>query len=148
MLKQTFATLGLLFAAHAAHAAPNCALTIEGNDQLKYNITEMKVPAGCAEVEITLKHVGKFPVNAMGHNWVLAKTADAQAIASAGIAAGLDKDYLAPDDKRVIAHTKMVGGGQSATVKVSLKGLTKGGDYTFFCSFPGHYTTMHGKFVY
>mgnify|MGYP006273075589 CR=1 FL=1 len=22
-----------------------------------------------------------------------------------------------------------------------------GGDYTFFCSFPGHWSVMHGKFI-
>src|SRR5688500_9467894 len=117
MLKKTLAALGLAFAAQGAYAAQDCTLTIEGNDQLKFNVTELKVPEGCKEVEVVLKHVGKFPANAMGHNWVLTKTADAQPVANAGVAAGLAKDYLPPGDKRVLAATKMIGGGQTASVK-------------------------------
>ncbi len=84
----------------------------------------------------------------MGHNWVLTKTTDMTALANEAAKAGLDKDYLPPGDKRVIAHTKVIGGGQSTSVKFSTSTLTKGGDYTFFCSFPGHYGLMKGKFVY
>ena len=75
---------GLLLASHLALAADKCALTIEANDQIKFNQTEMKVPAGCAQVQVTLKHVGKMTAQVMGHDWVLAKTADAQAVASCG----------------------------------------------------------------
>ena len=32
-------------------------------------------------------------------------------VANAGMSAGLDKNYVAPGDKRVIAHTKVIGGG-------------------------------------
>ena len=84
----------------------------------------------------------------MGHNWVLTKTADYTAVANAGMAAGLDKDYLPVDDKRIIAHTKVIGGGESTSVKFPVSKLTKGGDYTFFCSFPGHYGLMRGKLIY
>jgi azurin len=48
----------------------------------------------------------------------------------------------------VIAHTKVVGGGESTSVKFPVSKLTKGGDYTFFCSFPGHYGLMKGKLIY
>ena len=61
---------------------------------------------------------------------------------------GWTKDYLPVDDQRIIAHTKVIGGGESASVKFPVSKLTKGGDYTFFCSFPGHYGLMRGKFIY
>jgi azurin len=140
--------LGLLLAADAAFAAKTCTLNIEGNDLIKYNVTEMKVGADCTEVEVVLKHTGKLPVAAMGHNWVLTATKDMQAVANDGVKAGLDKNYLTPDDKRVIAHTKIIGGGQSTSVKFPTSALTKGGDYTFFCSFPGHSALMKGKLIY
>ncbi|HZF27151.1 MAG TPA: azurin [Steroidobacteraceae bacterium] len=148
MIKQLFVGVALMLAADLAMAAKTCPLAIEGNDLMKYNLTEMKVAADCTDVEVTLKHVGKLAKATMGHNWVLAKTADYAAIANAGMGAGLDKDYLPPSDKRVIAHTKVVGGGESTAVKFPVSKLTKGGDYTFFCSFPGHYGLMRGKFIY
>jgi azurin len=148
MLQRVIFFLSLLSATSLALADKTCPVTIEGNDQMQYSLTEIKVPADCTVVEVTLKHAGTLPVQAMGHDWVLAKTSDYVAIASAGAAAGLANDYLPPGDKRVIAHTKNIGGGQSTTVQFPTSKLTKGGDYTFFCSFPGHYPLMHGKFIY
>ena len=148
MMNKLIATTILLLAANVALADKTCTLNIEGNDLIKYNVTELKVAADCTQVEVVLKHVGKLPVAAMGHNWVLTKTSDAQAVVNDGMKAGLPKDYVAPDDKRVIAHTKVIGGGQSTSVKFPVSKLTKGGDYTFFCSFPGHFALMKGKFIY
>jgi azurin len=148
MMKKLIVALGLLFAANAAFAAKNCTLNIEGNDLMKFNVTELKVPADCTDVEVVLKHVGKLPKAAMGHNWVLTKTADMQAVANAGVSAGLEKEYLPAGDKRIVAHTKVIGGGESTSVKFKTSQLTKGGDYTFFCSFPGHSALMKGKLVY
>ncbi len=148
MIKKLIVGVVLLSCANLALAAKTCNLAIEGNDLMKYNVTEMKVGADCTDVEVTLKHVGKLPKQTMGHNWVLAQTADYTAVANAGMAAGLDKDYLPVDDKRIIAHTKVIGGGESTSVKFPVSKLTKGGDYTFFCSFPGHYGLMRGKLIY
>ncbi len=127
--------------------AKTCSFNVDGTDQMKYSVDKIAVAADCTEVAITLKHTGKLPAQAMGHNWVLAKTEDFQAIANAGIAAGFANDYLPKDDKRIIAHTKIVGGGESTVVQFAVSKLTKGGDYTFFCSFPGHSVQMKGKFT-
>jgi azurin len=140
MLKQVAIAVGLLLAADMAQAAKTCTLNVEGNDVMKYNVAEMKIAADCTEVEVILKHVGKLSVQTMGHNWVLAKTADFMAVANAGVTAGLAKDHIPPGDG-VIAHTKMIGGGQTAS-QVSDLEAHQGGDYTFFCSFPGHYGLM------
>jgi azurin len=43
-----------------------------------------------------LKHIGKLPKAAIGHNWVLTKAADAQAVAADGVAAGLPGNYVTP----------------------------------------------------
>ena len=146
-MKKVLALL-LLSSLAAPALADECALVIEGNDAMQFNQKEMSVPATCKEVTVTLNHTGKLPVANMGHNWVLTKTADMQAVANAGVSAGLEKDYLPAADKRNIAHTKVVGGGESASVKFKTSQLTKGGDYTFFCSFPGHSALMKGKLVY
>jgi azurin len=125
--------------------AKTCELSIEGNDAMQYNKKELAVAGDCTEVTLTLKHTGKLPAAAMGHNWVLTETSVAQAVDSAGMSAGLPNNYLPKDDKRVIAHTKVIGGGESTSVTFPTSKLKKGGDYTFFCSFPGHMAVMKGK---
>jgi len=81
-----------------------------------------------------------------GHNWVLSKTADFQAIAQAGMSAGIDNNYVPQNDPRVLASTKVIGGGESTSITFSISALDKAGDYTFFCSFPGHWAIMKGSF--
>ena len=41
----------------------------------------------------------------------------------------------------------MIGGGEETSVTFDISGLEPGGDYTFFCSFPGHYVLMNGQFI-
>ena len=143
------ACLSLAFAASSAFAADKvCSVEISGTDQMQYDKKEISVAADCTEVEVTLKHAGKLPAQAMGHNWVLAKTSDMAGVASEGMGAGLPGDYLKKADARVIAHTKVVGGGQSASVKFATSLLKKGEAYSFFCTFPGHSTMMKGAFKF
>ena len=79
----------------------------------------------------------------MGHNVVVAKTADMKGIDSDGIKAGLAADYLKVGDTRVLAHSKVVGGGESTSWKIPVAKLGAG-PYSFFCSFPGHSALMKG----
>ena len=77
----------------------------------------------------------------MGHNWVLTKKADFQSVAQAGASAGMENDYVPPDDDRVIAATEIIGGGESTSVTFSIADLNPDEPYQFFCSFPGHWAT-------
>lgn len=137
----------LLAAVSTPLYAADCSVQIEGNDAMQFNKSSIEVPKACKSFTVQLKHAGKMPKAAMGHNWVLAKTADVQAVANDGIAAGLDKQYVKPGDARVIAHTKVVGGGESDSVAVDVSKLKAGESYTFFCSFPGHSGIMKGSFA-
>ncbi len=140
--------LGLMLSAcvaGAAHAG-NCQLTVEANDMMQFNARALQVDASCAEVRLTLHHIGKMEAHVLGHDWVLARSSDVGALASAGIAAGFDKGYLPAGDKRVIAATKIVGGGEVTTITFSTSSLSAGGDYSFFCSYPGHMSMMRGRF--
>ncbi|MGN6451752.1 MAG: plastocyanin/azurin family copper-binding protein, partial [Steroidobacteraceae bacterium] len=74
--------------------------------------------------------------------------ADFNAVASAGMGAGLANDYVQPDDKRVIAHTKTIGGDQSTSVTFATSALKPGGDYRYLCTFPGHNALMRGTFKF
>jgi azurin len=143
------ACLSLVFAASSAFAADKvCKVEIAGTDQMQFDKKEIAVAADCTEVEVTLKHTGKLPAQAMGHNWVLAKTSDVAGVAGDGMGAGLPNDYLKKGDARVLAHTKVIGGGQTATVKFATSVLKKGEAYSFLCTFPGHSTMMKGAFKF
>ncbi|ASR42321.1 azurin [Xanthomonas citri pv. mangiferaeindicae] len=139
--------LALLGAAGMAHATPNCKVSLKGNDQMQFDQRTATVSASCRTVTIELAHVGNLPVTAMGHNVVLTATPDADAVARDGIKAGAAADYVQAGDRRVLAHTKLVGGGQTATITLPGSALKAGGDYTYFCSFPGHSAIMRGKLV-
>jgi azurin len=82
----------------------------------------------------------------MGHNWVLSETADYMALAQAGQAAG-PPNYLPAGDARIIAATDIIGGGQETSITFATSALEPGGDYTYFCSFPGHFVLMYGKLI-
>lgn len=124
--------------------AATCDVELEGNDVMQFNKSSIAVPASCKQFTVKLKHVGKLPKAAMGHNWVLTKAADAQGVATDGIPAGLDKAYVKAGDARVIAHTKVIGGGESDAVSVDVAKLKAGESYAWFCSFPGHSAIMKG----
>ena len=137
--------LALLLAGTAQ--AENCVIDLKGDDAMKFDKAEVAVSASCATITINLQHVGKLPVTAMGHNVVIAATPDVQALGTAGMNAGAAANYVPAGDARVIAHTKLVGGGATTSATFPGSVLKAGGDYTFFCSFPGHWAIMKGKLV-
>lgn len=123
----------------------DCATEIEGNDAMQYNVSSIVVPASCTDFKITLKHTGTMPATAMGHDVVITKTSDMKAVDVDGMAAGAPDGYVKPDDSRVIAHTKVIGGGETTSVSFPVSKIKDGGPYEFFCSFPGHSVLMHGS---
>lgn len=142
-MKTIFATLLLLVTGQVF--ANGCDITVEATDSMKFNTASIDVPASCGEVTLTLKHVGSLPRNVMGHNWVLTKVADATAVQNGSMAAGLANEYVPVGSDKVLAATKVIGGGQSDTITFNVAGL-KGQALTFFCSFPGHWAIMKGAF--
>jgi len=124
--------------------AADCAVEIEGNDAMQFNKTAIAVPASCKQFTVKLKHAGKLPKTAMGHNWVLTRAGDMQGAATDGMAAGAARNYVKDGDTRVVAHTKVIGGGEVDTVTFATTALKAGEPYTYFCSFPGHSAIMKG----
>ena len=140
---------GLVLLGVAAHAsaAPNCTIKLQGNDAMQFDLKTATVSASCATIDIQLVHAGKLPVTAMGHNVVVSATADVSAISMAGMKAGAAANYVPKGDARVIAATPMIGGGGKTSTKFAGGKLKAGGDYSFFCSFPGHSGIRKGKLV-
>ena len=118
-------------------------VVLESNDQMKFNLSEIKVEAGTT-VKLTLKHVGKLPKQAMGHNFVLLKKGVEMKDFAMTAMKARDNDYIPESTDQIIAHTKIIGGGESVTIEFE---APEKGEYTFICSFPGHYALMNGKFI-
>ena len=124
--------------------ADECSTTINATDAMQFDKTAIVVGKACKKYTVNLAHTGKSAKTVMGHNWVLSKTEDAQPIATDGISAGIDNNYLKAGDTRIIASTKVIGGGETTSVSFPVDKLSKTGSYTFFCSFPGHIAIMKG----
>lgn len=127
--------------------ANDCEFTVESNDAMQFVQKEITVSKSCETFKVTLKHIGTLPKNVMGHNWVLSKAADVSAIASEGMSSTVEKSYLKDGEDRVIAHTSLIGGGESTSVSFNVKDLKEGEEYAYFCSFPGHFAVMRGTLL-
>jgi azurin len=132
--------------AMSAVADASCDFKILVGDNLNFSQDKIVVSKTCETVIIKLKHEGKLPKNMMGHNWVLTKSADVSAVATDGMSAGLNNQYVKPGDPRVIAFSEMIGGGEETSMSFSIDRIASDTDYTFFCSFPGHFYAMRGVF--
>ena len=74
-------------AAKPAEAAADgaCKAVAKGDDGMKFDIKEIKInKASCPEFTVEVDHIGKLPAAAMGHNVVITKTADVDAVAKEG----------------------------------------------------------------
>ena len=125
-------------------AAASNVLVVEGNDQMQFNTKELRATAG-QPITLTLKHVGKVPKEAMGHNLViLQEGTDETAFATKAMNAK-DTDYIPASEKAsIIAHTKLLGGGEEDTIEFT---IDKKGTYNFLCTFPGHFAMMKGVLI-
>lgn len=143
-MKKTMFALALgLTLTTPAFAAPT-AVELTANDQMQFSKKEITVPKG-AKVKLTLKHIGKMKKEVMGHNFVLLKKGVDGKKFTAASATAKATDYIPPKMKGdVIAHTKTLGGGESATITFDAPAP---GSYEFLCSFPGHYLLMNGKLI-
>ncbi|MFA9190068.1 azurin [Flavobacterium sp. FZUC8N2.13] len=119
-------------------------LVIEGNDQMQFSTKELKAVAG-KPITLTLKHVGKIPKEAMGHNLVILQEGTDEAAFAAKAIQAQATDYIPASEKAtIIAHTKLIGGGEEDTIEFT---IDKKGTYNFLCTFPGHVALMKGVLI-
>lgn len=119
-------------------------IMIEGRDNMTFDKTLFKVKAG-QDVKLTLKNVGSQPKAAMSHNVVILKEdTDVEAFGLAAIKAVATDHIPASMSSDVIAHTKLLGPGESDEITFK---IPDPGVYDFICTFPGHFGTMRGKIV-
>lgn len=118
-------------------------IVIESNDQMRFNLSEIIVKQGQIVV-LTLKHVGKLPKAAMGHNWVLLRPDTDLASFAMSAMKAKDNEYVPLEAPEVIVNTILLGGGEKTTIEFEAPAP---GIYSFICSFPGHYALMQGTFI-
>lgn len=118
-------------------------ILITSNDIMKFSVKEIKVKAG-QKVKLTLQHTGKLDKKVMGHNVVILQKGVKMSSFAQKAAASKDNDYIPEDTNEVIAHTKIIGGGESTTIEFVAPAV---GVYDFICSFPAHFAMMKGKFI-
>ena len=136
--------IALISASLFQHAsAKEAKIELTGNDQMQYNIKTFEVTEG-QKVVLSFKHIGQLPAVAMGHNVViLAAGAGVPAFATK-CAPAKANGYIPLDEeskKQMIAHTKLLGGGEADEITFTAPAA---GDYPFICSFPGHFAIMQG----
>ncbi len=118
-------------------------ILITTNDVMKFNVKEMTVKAG-QKVKLTLKHTGKLEKRIMGHNVVILQKGVKLSTFAQKAAASKENDYIPEGTTDVIAHTKIIGGGETTTIEFT---APEKGIYDFICSFPAHFAMMKGKFI-
>lgn len=119
-------------------------ITIKGGDDMKFDVTSINATAG-QTIKLTLTHSGKLPKASMGHNLVILKSGvNVEEFATKAMAAR-DNDYIpASASGDIVAHTSLVGGGESSTIEFTAPDR---GVYEFICTFPGHSAMMKGKLI-
>jgi azurin len=116
---------------------------LTGNDQMRFSTNRIEVKAG-QKIKIELKNAGALPKDVMGHNLIVLKAgSDVNALAAKGITLKAS-DYIPPDAPEIIAHTRLLGPGESQVLEFDVPGP---GTYPFLCSFPGHVGLMNGQLV-
>ena len=123
-----------------------------GEAQLTINVTgnsmaDMAFEPASAAVKagdkVTLTLINENTAEGMLHNWVLVKLGSGQEVATAGIAAGPDKEYI-PDNENVIAYSPLANVKETVTVEFI---APEAGSYNYICTYPGHFPKMIGKLI-
>lgn len=120
-------------------------IAITANDSMQFNVKEITAAPG-EKLRLTLSNIGKIPKSAMGHNWVLLKPMSPDAFNTFAMScAGNAPEFLPANSNKILAHTKLLGGGESDTIEFTAPAAP--GNYPFFCSFPGHFGMMKGNLI-
>ena len=118
-------------------------VTITSNDGMRFDVRKIKVTSG-QKVRLTLNHSGKLDKKIMGHNVVILKSGVKASSFAVKAASSKNNDYIPEGTTDVIAHTKMIGGGESTMIEFI---APEKGTYDYICSFPGHFAMMKGKLI-
>jgi azurin len=124
-----------------APEAPPKELTIQADDKMRYDVTAFDASPG-QKISVTIKNIGTTPKFSMGHNFVMLdriiNTGNVQSAFLDKASTEASHDYVPPGAKEVLAHSKLLGPGESEVVTFNAPYIPA--EYLYLCSFPGHYS--------
>lgn len=117
---------------------------LQAGENMRFDKELFRVKAG-KKIRLVFHNTGTKAPTSMTHNVVILKPG-VEIPDFADVARNAKDEQYVPAslDSLVIAHTKLVGGGESEELDFT---LPKAGVYDYICSFPGHWGTMQGKIV-
>ena len=120
------------------------SVQLTANENMRYDKELFRVRAG-KKLILIFKNTGAKSATSMSHNVVILKNG-VDIADFADIAHNAKAEQYVPSslDSLIIAHTRLVSGGDSDRVAFI---IPNPGVYDFICSFPGHWGTMQGKIV-
>jgi azurin len=120
------------------------SIQLKANENMRFDKELFRVRAG-KKIMLILKNIGAKSAASMTHNVVILKNGvDIADFADVAHNAKTEQYVPSSLSSLVIAHTRLVSGGDSDQVEFI---IPKPGIYDFICSFPGHWGTMQGKIV-
>ena len=124
-----------------APEAPPKEVTIQADDKMRYDVTAFDASPG-QKISVTIKNIGTTPKFSMGHNFVLLdriiNTGNIQSVFLDKASTEASHEYVPPGAKEVLAHSKLLGPGETEVVSFNAPYIP--GEYLYVCSFPGHYS--------
>jgi len=119
-------------------------IRLRAGENMRFDNELFKVRTG-KKIILIFTNTGARSATSMTHNVVvLVKGTDIADFGDAVHNAKNEQYVPASVAPLVIAHTKMVGGGDSDQIAFT---MAQPGVYDYICSFPGHWGTMQGKIV-
>lgn len=119
--------------------APPVTVSITCDDKMNYDVKAFEAKPG-QKIVVTISNRGTTPKLSMGHNFVMLdrNVNVTNFLDAASMQAAHDYVPAEMQGKGVIAHSKLLGPGETDTVTFNAPFVP--GEYTFLCSFPGHCT--------
>jgi azurin len=121
-------------------AQASAPIVITANDQMQFSTKAFEVAAG-SPVVVVLQNVGTMAKEVMGHNLIVLQPGNDVAAFGAKAMAAKETDYIPQGDASIFAHTRLLGPGESDTLRFTAPAA---GEYPYLCSFPGHFAMMQG----
>lgn len=122
----------------APAAAP---IQVTGNDQMQYSLKAFEVAAG-SDVVVVMTNVGTLAKEVMGHNLTILNPGTVVADFAIKAMAAKETGFIpATETASILAHTRLLGPGESDTLRFTAPAA---GEYPYLCTFPGHFAVMQG----
>lgn len=119
-------------------AGPDQSFVLGTEPGLHFDKKELTVKAG-SKIKLTMTNTDDMP-----HNFLLVTKGSANMVGEAAINLGLKGNELGyvPDLPLVLYHTKLIEPGGADTIYFTAP--SEPGEYTYVCTYPGHYFSMQG----